>query len=165
MYTPLAIANTLVLRHPGRSLLGIVKMVYMVQGWTIAVGRPIVVDLPQVWKYGPVHRDVYEAYNHFGHDVPTGPQPARGGSTVSSVPESDVEALKDIAAVVSMYASMTDLQLSSIAHAEGSPWKTMAEASNFRVTMSTVIPEAIIAVHFGRLLAAAQQREAAALAA
>jgi uncharacterized phage-associated protein len=165
MYSPLTIANTLVLRHPGRSLLGIAKIVYMVQGWTIAVGRPIVSELPQVWKYGPVHRDVYEAYNHFGHDLPTGPQRVKGGSTVPSVPVADVQALMDIASVVSMYSSMTDLELSSIAHAEGSPWKIMAEASNFQVSMGTVIPEAIIASHFGRLLASSQQGEAARLTA
>lgn len=148
MYTPLAIANTIVARHPGRASMGVCKLVYLVQGWTLAVGRPIVGALPEVWRYGPVHRDVYEAYNRFGHDPIPGPQPARSGGPAPVIPPYDGETLSMIDRVVDHYRMADDLILSEIAHAPGSPWRIVAERHGFRVPVGTVVDEALITAHF-----------------
>jgi uncharacterized phage-associated protein len=163
MYAPLAIANTIVARHPGRTTMGICKLVYLVQGWSLALDLSIVGTLPEVWRYGPVHRDVYDAFHRFGHTPPHAPQPPRGGVTASVIPETDTKAISVIDQVVDRYSDYDDKQLSSICHAEGSPWKLVAARHGFSVPLGTTVDETLIASHFKRLLEEGrrQEREAA----
>lgn len=163
MYAPLAIANTIVARHPGRSTMGICKLVYLVQGWSLALDQCIVGTLPEVWKYGPVHRDVYDAFHRFGHTPPHAPQPLRGGLTAPRVPDADKATIATIDRVVDLYAEFDDMALSSIAHAPGSPWKLMAERHGFKVPQGTTVDESLMTSHFKRLLAESRagQRTAA----
>lgn len=163
MYAPLAIANTIVARHPGRATMGLCKLVYLVQGWGLAFDMNIVGTLPEVWKYGPVHRDVYTAFRGFGSNPIHTPQPAPGGITPPMVPERDQATISIIDQVVARYADFDDLGLSDIAHAPGSPWKIIADRHELRIPVGTTVDEALITAHFKRILegGSERQREAA----
>lgn len=58
-YPALAISNEMTAMGMRRSSMGHNKMVQIVQGTALALGRTIVVELPEVWRYGPVLRSLY----------------------------------------------------------------------------------------------------------
>ena len=113
-----------------------------------------------MWRHGPVHRDVYEAYHGFGHDPVPSPQPPKGGIHAPVVPAVDANALSIIDQVVEFHRRQDDLALSEMAHAPGSPWKIVAARHGFRVPVGTVVDEALIERHFGAILNALPARAA-----
>lgn len=156
MYAPLTIANAMIALSaeglPLRTPLGLNKMVYMAQGWSLAYDRPIVSELPEIWKHGPIYPSLYDHLRHFKNTPVATAQPMRNGIAIPMVPDTDLATIEMIRQVAIAYGDTSDIQLSSIAHAEGSPWKIEAAANDFRVPTGTVVPEYRIRDHFIRLL-------------
>lgn len=151
-YIPLAIANSLISLGERRTPMGLVKLVYLAQGWGLARGVDFCAELPEVWRYGPVHRSLYDALNVYGHSVIAAPvtPPGRPTPAVDARDQHILDLLKEVSAA---YATLSELDLSSICHAPGTPWKQVAEENGFRVRVGTTIPAWMLANHYAARLA------------
>jgi len=152
MHAPLAIANAIVCLQPGRTHMALNKLVHLVHGWALANGRGVVANGAEVWRYGPVYRDVYEAFERFGHRPVGMTMPYAGTMDVPVVPTEDAWAWGVIRKVVEVHAGDDACALSEICHAIDSPWRRVAERHDFRVAVGTVIPEEDMLEHFRRTL-------------
>lgn len=141
MYSPLAIANTIISMRPGFDAMWLNKAVYAVHGWSLAFGKSIVGELPQVWRYGPIYASLYNDLRHMRREPVTLAQPITGGLDCPIVPESDEYARDIISKVLAAYGSLSSLDMSAICHAEGTPWKDEARTHRFRVPHGHAIPE------------------------
>lgn len=152
MYASTTIANTIVRENPGRTLLGIIKLTYLVHGWALAHGAGLVSDLPQYCEFGPVHPAVYDQFRHLrGGPIDT-PAAVPGALVAHLVPDHDVASLTLVRGVVDVHRPYTDIQLSNYAHGEGTPWSRARRMKGFSSRLHTDIPEAEILQWFaGRL--------------
>jgi uncharacterized phage-associated protein len=128
------------------------KLVHLVHGWALANGRGIVATGAEVWRYGPVYRDVYDAFQNFGHRPIGMAMPIAGTMHFPAVPAEDAWAWDVIRKVVHVYRNDDACALSEICHAIDSPWRRVAERHDFRVSIGTVIPEEDMLEHFRRML-------------
>ena len=153
-YSPLAIANTFIERHGQDAPLNhmkIQKLIYFAYGWWLAYhDSPLTSKAPEVWRYGPVFSGLYTALSHYGHNpirnliaLPSGEAPW--------VSESDKEAIALIDTIFARYGLLSETELSSLAHAEGTPWKIEAAANNFTVSSGHTIPDDLIRTYFSAL--------------
>lgn len=148
MYTPLAVANAAVSHGARRSPMGLNKLVHAIHGWSLAYGRTIVGELPALLRYGPVYVSLHETLMKFGNETVNGPQPILHGISVPTIPGSDLFALELIAHVCRAHAHLSDLEMSSLMHGDGTPWKNEAAAHDFVVKKGTVVPEWRIRDHY-----------------
>lgn len=153
MYAPLAVANTLILLGmTNRSPMGLNKIVYVAHGFSLAYDRPIVAEMPEIWKYGPIYRNLYDDLRQYTDEVIRRPQPSRAASTVPIIPGSDNETYELLTQVQKSWGHIDDLTLSSFAHKDGSPWKITAAEFDFQVPFGTRIPEYRMRHHFAQML-------------
>jgi uncharacterized phage-associated protein len=162
MHSPLAIANAIVVTDPGRTAMAVNKLVHLVHGWSLANGRSVVTGEAEVWRYGPVYRDVYEAFANFGHDPIGATMPRLGSTTIPLVPEDDQWTWAVVRQVVEHYRHDDACALSEICHAKDSAWRRVAERHGFAVRVGTTIPEADMAEHFRRKLSISRGMKARA---
>lgn len=125
------------------------KMVYFAQGIHLAVhGVPLIDDIIQAWKYGPVIPSIYQAYKSYGSSKITDTYRIMGKYN-------DVELLyldnitKNTIDYTWSELKDTDVnQLTNWTHREGSPWKQI-----FREGVSEiVIPNSSIQKYFEQYL-------------
>jgi uncharacterized phage-associated protein len=149
-YRPLAFANEFILKSQGVGIehMKLQKLVYYAYAWWLGYHNdPILSEPPQVWRYGPVFSSLYHALKGFGRtpiadeqsDYPFQPPPR--------VDQSDVDAWQLINWVWQRYGGFTSYQLSEMTHAPGSPWRQIAEQTNWHVAPSTPIPDDLIREH------------------
>jgi uncharacterized phage-associated protein len=132
-YSALAVSNEMTAMGMRRSAMGHNKMVQIVQGVALALGRDLVPEMPEIWRNGPVLNSLYLNQEHMGSRTidetitagPFGPAPR--------VDPNDTEALALIERVVMSHSATSTMQLSEIMHAEGTPWKETARRCGFRV--------------------------------
>lgn len=151
-YSALAISNELTAMGMHGSSMRHNKLVQIIQGNAIALGRNLVPEMPEVWRYGPILASLYAIQQHKGgstidHMLSAGPfdHPPR-------VDPTDVWALNLIHSVVTAYRSISTLDLSSLMHSQESPWRQVAEENNFKVRRGTTIPAWRIHRHFAHRL-------------
>jgi len=161
MFASTTIANEIISRAPERNALGICKLVYLAQGWSLAFDRPIVADLPNHLIYGPIHLPVYDMLRT-NLDEPIGaPRPVTGAITVHLVPKTDTETHDLLDQIVEKHAGMTSVALSSYCHKAGTPWEIATRRKDWKKTvLNTPMDEASIKAYFVRL-AKEHQRKAA----
>lgn len=141
----LQVANELLQAHGDVSHMKLQKLLYYANGWWLATeGTPLLNEFPQVWRYGPVFRWLYNTLSRFGHNEiggPVPPGPFGGGNlpTLEGVAEAPrVRAL--LAWIWTEHGHKTAVQLSDETHAVGTPWWIIAERHGFRVPLNTPIP-------------------------
>ena len=162
MYTPLAIANTIIAMKPGCfNAMWLNKAVYFVHGWSLAFGKSVLGELPATWRYGPIYASLYDELRHHRLKNLEKPQVGGGRWNASLVPEEDVLTRDIIAQVIKSYGKFTARQMSTLAHRDGTPWKEEAAAHDYRVPMDHVIPEWRLKAHFEEKLADSQMSKAA----
>lgn len=128
----------------------LVKLVYIAHGWFLGLhGRPLISELPQAWKYGPVVPSVYNAFKSSGNQQITRPYTALivgqpDPYQLSDDPE--VKALLD--RVWSLYKSYTAFQLSSMTHQEGTPWFETWHNQGGKFERSVPIMNGLIEKHY-----------------
>lgn len=152
MHSPLAIANAIIATDPGRTAMAVNKLVHLVHGWSLANGRSVVATEAEVWRYGPVYREVYEAFTNFGHEPIGATMPYAGTTMIPLVPKEDEWTWAVVRRVVDRYRHDDACALSEICHAPDSPWRRVAERHGFAVRPGTTVPEADMAEHFRRKL-------------
>lgn len=142
----LAVANYFLRKLPGEiSPMKLLKLVYISHGWHLALtDQPLVGEDIQAWKYGPVIASLYQRFRDYGNGaIPSPPaDPEFNNPKVASLLNS----------VWDGYRKFTATQLSSMTHAEGTPWFETWENGGKHI-LGAVIPESLIKKHYKEKLA------------
>jgi len=154
MITPLKVANTFIDRFGKESDLThmkLQKLVFFTDGWARAFGDKFLTEKPQVWRYGPVYRSIYNSLTLYGSQritEPLKPPPfARTASTTLSQ-ETDPSESALVDWVWKRYGKFDAGQLSSMTHEKGTPWQIMAEKHNYEVPPYLEIEDDIFDSYF-----------------
>jgi uncharacterized phage-associated protein len=144
--SPIPIANEFVDRFGGDgniTHMKLQKLLYFANGWWLGLsGERLLSENPQVWRYGPVFRGVYNAFNRFGSRSVTGmvqgnPFAGNQPQRLSAEEKQRVEPM--INWIWGEYGGRTGIQLSDETHAPGTPWQCIAAANNYSVPLETEI--------------------------
>jgi len=151
MFSAASVANELIrlAKADNRSFtpLQIIKLTYIAHGWMLHLyGRPLIDDVIEAWRYGPVIPVLYRALKKYG-----------GGSVTDELagePPLDASAQALVAQVYHAYGTRTGMQLSAMTHQPGTPW----HQTWTQVGESSVISNDLIAEHYRQLAAKRTQR-------
>ncbi|GAB4419110.1 MAG: hypothetical protein OHK0056_29050 [Bacteriovoracaceae bacterium] len=97
----------------------IMKLCYFAHGYKLALDEePLVDELVQAWKYGPVFKDLYHALKIYGN---------KQINKVPDIFESDDEVFNqnDLEILDAVYESLSDMDgmsISDLTHEKDSPW-------------------------------------------
>jgi len=131
--------NTPDAAHP-LTVMSLLKYVYFAHGWTLGhTGDPLIKHKVQAWKYGPVVREVYEAFSPQGIHI-------KEEVDEYSKPELFQEEREIVDSVYEEYSKLSAFRLSAITHAEGTPWY------RYRNTYYGEIPNRVIQEYYKRLV-------------
>ncbi len=162
MYDARAIANWFIdkAEKSGETLtaMKLQKLTYVSHGWYLAfAGKPLVHDAVEAWKWGPVFRSLYREFRDFGSQPITQRATALDGSTleerlitIEDYPDHE-QMDRFLEGVWQAYGRYSAIDLSTITHQEGTPWRQMFEQMGNRILPYTVIPNEMIAEHYQRL--------------
>jgi uncharacterized phage-associated protein len=145
-YNPIPVANEFIARFgQGGTIdhMKLQKLLYFTNGWYLGLaGKPLLTENPQVWRYGPVFRWVYNAFSRFGRGAvaPLSGNPFGGGETDKLEPAAIEDIGKLIDWIWGEYGGKSGVQLSDETHAIGTPWQQIAAANNYSVDLDTEIP-------------------------
>jgi len=107
------------------------KLIYFVYAWGLALGVNPLSERPQVWEYGPVFSSLFHILKTNGSRPVTGVEqvdPNTGEWCFLMPPPSDAEILNLIEMVWERYGEFSAMELSALAHEDGTPW-TSARAA------------------------------------
>lgn len=151
----LAVSNEMTAMGMRRSSMGHNKLVQIAQGRALAQGHELIVEMPEVWRYGPVLRSLYLVQNHKGHEILEAPLMAGPFDPAPRIDPDDVWTLDLIRRVVDDHAGTTCIRLSEMMHGDDTPWRIEAESNDFRVPIGHAVPAHRILKHFSALAEAA----------
>ena len=157
-YAPLALANTFIERHgdSGIEHMKLQKLTYYAYGWWLVYeAEPILIEGPEVWKFGPVFSSLYNVMSPFGSRPIREPQRSAPFGAPPSVHPDDERSRSLVAWVLDRYGAESSFDLSNETHKQGTPWQVEAERHRYRVPRHHRIPDDLIRQFF--------QREAAQL--
>lgn len=120
--------------------LQLIKLVYLCHGWMLGLyEKPLIYETVKAWRYGPVIPDLYQKVKRFRGN------PVKGQLTDESVSFSgEQENIMD--QVFHAYGHLSGIQLSSLTHADGTPWSKVWHAEGMET-----IPDKMITEHFQNL--------------
>jgi len=153
-YSPVAFANWFIVRFPdGITHLKVQKLVYCAYGWWLAYNYPeeVLAERPEVWKHGPVFRDIYSSFSG------NGDRPIRNvGRVVNSnlsafVDDADHRVNNLLEFTLERYGHMHEFKLSDMTHKEGTPWQQMAARYDYRVPRNLMIDRELIRDEFQKI--------------
>lgn len=144
-YPAITIANELIARHGSRGAIDpmkLQKLLYFANGWWLALtGAPLIIERPQVWRYGPVYRPIYQRFARYGRNPITQPDAIFPlGGAVERLPADDAEVRNLLDWIWAEYGGKSGPALSDETHRLGTPWRKIAEREGFQVPENTVIP-------------------------
>lgn len=147
-HRPIAIANEFVRQFGEANTLDhlkLQKLTYFAQGWWLALkGEELLIERPQVWRYGPVFESLYRILSGRGREPIKGPAGANpfGDGVAPNLDGPACEGERELVQWIwQEYGNLDGPQLSDLTHAAGTPWRDIAEKSKFRVQLYTEIPE------------------------
>lgn len=121
------------------------KLLYFTNGWWLGLsGEPLLTERPQVWRYGPVFRGVYNTFSRYGngrieHPAPGNPlSPQSAPVMLDANDQTQVDPFLDW--VWQEYGGRTGPALSDETHAAGTPWQRIASSRGYSVPIGTEIP-------------------------
>jgi uncharacterized phage-associated protein len=121
------------------------KLVYIAHGYSLALlGRPLIKQHVEAWRYGPVIPDLYHALRQYGSGNVKDLINLLPGEKLSETDSKLVES------VLGAYGRFSGAQLSTMTHREGTPWREVYEPNaSFH---SDIIPDKLIKAHYRELL-------------
>jgi uncharacterized phage-associated protein len=140
----------------GKSLdhLQVQKLTYFAHGWHLAVtGEPLIFQNVQAWPYGPVVPEVYEEFKSFGRNPIDGRALTFDGRLKVVPFRTDLLPISDhvLSRVWQSYKGHSGLEMSAIAHEEGTPWYQMVGHLKPKEIRDVVIPNVLIRQHYLKL--------------
>lgn len=131
------------------------KLVYFAHGWHLAVtGCPLAWQTVLAWPYGPVFRPIYDEFKVYGRDSIDGRAVYFDSNTGEQQPYSaflDTVAINVLNRVWYVYKGFTGMQMSAMAHAEGTPWHQMVGHLPPDQIRDVPIPNEVIRQHYVKL--------------
>lgn len=125
------------------------KLVYYAVGWYAGyTGRRLLDEEVKAWPYGPIIASIYHEFTHLGND-PITAKDVRFGVIDTGTPLFDQSLVDFMTGVWSAYCSFSDIQLSEMTKADGSPWATTVGAE----LMNQSIPFEMILRYFKTVVA------------
>lgn len=119
------------------------KLMYFLHGWSLATsGHPIVGEQFEAWPYGPVLSSIYQEFKGYGAEPITDyacefdPESGEEKKLMVSLNDTAFQQLLD--SVWNKYKSFSGPQLSSMTHAEGTPWKGVRDAGMAYIPNETI---------------------------
>jgi uncharacterized phage-associated protein len=128
MYSPQSIANYFLeiagaAGHPV-SPLRLQKLVYYAHGWYIGyTGLPLINETVKAWEFGPCIPSLFYEFSRYGKDPITSMAQDPDRSTAQPCPAPANQEIREfLQNVFVQYNAFTDIALSKMAHAPGTPW-------------------------------------------
>lgn len=155
-YDPRAVANLLLkeARERGHhvSNLKLQKLLFLCHAFHLVdTGRPLVRGNFEAWQYGPVHREVYDAFKRFGAKPITEDaesfDPVTGARKPIALP-ADRAVLDVLQRVVQFYGSKSPSELVELTHAKNGPWDQVVNAAKTTANIALKISDGVIAERF-----------------
>ena len=161
MFASTTIANELIARNPHRNAMGICKLTYLAQGWSLAFDTPMVADMPHYYLYGPIHPPVYEMLcKNLDASVGT-PHPVPGATTIHRIPEDETAVHNFLDELTKIHSKLSDLQLSTLCHAKGTPFEIATRNKKWKTTLlNTPMDETSMRIFFRRIYDSRDQQAA-----
>jgi uncharacterized phage-associated protein len=153
---PRAVANLLLkeARSRGQRItnLKLQKLLFLCHAfYLVDTGRPLVRGSFEAWQYGPVHREVYDAFKSFGAAPITADaerfDPVTGTRQPIALP-ADRPLLDAVQKVIQFYGSKSPSELVKLTHAENGPWDYVVNAARTSANMALKINDTVIAERF-----------------
>lgn len=136
--------------------LGLNKLVYISYGWYLGLmDKPLFVEKPKAWKYGPIIPSVYYEFLDYGYSddkeiIITEPM------NEELELENDEEMVEFLDKIWNAYKNRNALQLSSLAHKKDSPWEKFTNGGKknkkLEIGNGTPIPDALIREYYKELV-------------
>lgn len=167
-YSALAVANRFLYLakrdEVSVSPMKIIKLAYIAHGWYLAMmdGKPLLNEMVEAWKYGPVVPSLYHEFKEFGNQPIQrlairaklrGPGPPK--IIRPRVPKEATGARGVIRAVWEEYGELSAIRLSTLTHQVGTPWHTVWTKRGGQIAFGLDIPNRLIARHYRDLANAA----------
>ena len=131
--------------------LKLLKLTYIAHGFYLAyTGTPLVDEGAEAWKYGPVFPCLYSCLKKNGPNEITRLQKEHAQYPAPLV--TDQDQCKFLDEVWLCYGKYDKLTLSSIAHADGTPWAVTINYSKGDERSGSVIPNNLITKYYKTLL-------------
>ena len=131
------------------------KLVYFAHGWHLAVtGRPLFWQTVLAWPYGPVIRDVYHEFKNYGRNAIDGRATVFDSETEELVPVgTNFGPITQtvLNRVWDAYKDHSGLQMSAMAHREGTPWHQTVGHLQPAEIRDVPIPNELIRQHYLKL--------------
>ena len=141
-----AVANAFLAMAPSGALnpMKVNKLVYMAYGrWLLRREGRLCLDAPQVWRYGPIHPEAYEALSgRLNKELP-GPVADDGGRE-PRLDDADHSRIQVVCEVLADFASFSDTQMSTLCHAEGSAWQLYALCHDHGIARFSPLPDDLV---------------------
>jgi len=145
-----AVANEFLGKSKEISVLKLVKLCYIAQGFSLAVlDRPIFNDdRIEAWRYGPVVPSIYHEFKHFKKGSITEKSKFLALNSnfdfIEETPELTDENDKKIVEIVwNMYGKFSPGELVDLTHKNGTPWDL-----TYRPNSNNVIPNELIKEYY-----------------
>lgn len=155
-YDARAIANLVLRESWARGLevtnLKLQKLLFLCHAFfLVEKGKPLTRGQFLAWKFGPVHREAYDAFQSFGKDTirteAVHTNPVTGVETRLVAPD-DREVVDIVQKIVNFYGSWSASELVRLTHAKNGPWHYVVSAAAKSANMGLKISDDIIVKHF-----------------
>ena len=149
-YSPLAVANEFIRLAGDKGIdhMKLQKLVYYAHGLSLARGRRLVNEQPQVWKLGPVFKSLYFQLKYYGGRLISSPERDGMFGQAPTLDKSDTFAKGIVEEVWRKLRGFTAMQLSDRTHRAGTPWYVTALRHGWRVPTDTEIDGETMRQHF-----------------
>ena len=143
-YSGIQVANELLELDPSLDHMKLQKLMYYANGWWLALrGEPLISERPQVWRYGPVFRQIYSIFSRFGHYAigglvkanPFANEPER---VPAGIERENVRSF--LQWILNEHGYKSAIALSDETHAVGTPWWDLAARYKFALPRNIDIP-------------------------
>lgn len=149
-----AVANEFLDKSEEISVLKLVKLCYIAQGFSLAIfNRPIFDDdRIEAWKYGPVIPSIYHEFKYFGKNNINKKSKFlaidNGFDFIEEIPKLTDENDKKIVQIVwNMYSKYSAGELIDMTHKKGTPWDIV-----YRQSKNEIIPNQLIQKYYRMLV-------------
>jgi len=128
----------------------VVKLVYIAHGWHLALynGEPLINEVVQAWKYGPVVDTVYREFSKYRSSQIT-QQGTELGENMRIITPSVCSDKKELLEKIwSVYGQYNGLQLSTLTHQENTPWDIVWNKEGGSKKSGAIIRNSLIEDHY-----------------
>lgn len=160
MENPISVANFFIKKslEAGQLLtpMKVVKLVYIAHGWHLGLtGKPLLNEVAQAWKYGPVVPSVYNEFKSYQSKPITQVAWSLAPSgELNDYPLSDEALVPFLERIWDVYKGYTGTDLSALTHQENTPWYETWNLGGGKDNLGAPIPNPLIERHYKQLVTA-----------